>query len=797
MTLVNASLLLGGLGIAIPVVLHLLLRQQPRRMPFPAVRFLQERRESNQRRLRLRHWLLLALRCLLVVGAALALARPSVAAPALGNWLVAALSGCVTLFVAAIAGVAAYERHKRAWVIGFTAATIAMSLVTGTLVVQASGRGSSRLLGDQEAPVAAALVIDTSPRLLYRHENRSLLEVARETAEWLVRQLPEDSDLAIVETRPGTPAYTMDRAAASKALQRLDAAGTTRALPAALEEAIDWAKSSAKQRREIYVLTDLTRAAWPDGVDAARKKLAEADAADVQLYVIDIGVESPRNAALGDVRLSTQSLPPGGELEISADVTGWNLAGRRTVELSFDLPDPSRPVLRDGQPVWPAQTARGQQEIELTEGTSATVSLRVTGLEPGTRHGQLRLIGEDALAADDVRYFTVVVREATPVLVVAPEGAVTRYFVEAVAPSEFQQTGRAPFVCRDVPQSALAQQNLAEYAVVCLLDPSPLTPSDWTALATFVERGGGLGLFLGHNMQADAIARSPEALRVLGGRLVRRWRSPGGDLFLAPDNYDHPITREFRSLATSIPWDQFPVYRHWEMDALEADTRIVCRYGNGKPALLDRTLGQGRVVVMTTPLSDPARPAGREAWNELPTAPDAWPFVVLADQIVQYLDGSRQATNNYLCGQLAVLPQREAEDPERYELFLPSGATQDVAPRGGAVTMKFTDLPGHYRLKGFRNGPVLRGFSANLSAAATNLDRIDRKTLDELLGADRYQFSRTRDEIDRGIGATRVGREFYPYLLVAFAAVFALEHLMASRFYGAKSPSHSPRGSQQ
>ena len=54
MEFVNASLLAGGALVALPIVLHLVMRQQPRQIEFPALRFLHQRREANRRRLRSR-----------------------------------------------------------------------------------------------------------------------------------------------------------------------------------------------------------------------------------------------------------------------------------------------------------------------------------------------------------------------------------------------------------------------------------------------------------------------------------------------------------------------------------------------------------------------------------------------------------------------------------------------------------------------------------------------------------------------------------------------------------------------
>src|SRR5829696_6738730 len=109
MAFINLSLLAGGLCVAIPIVLHLIMRQRPKPMVFPAMRFIQQRRIANQRRLQLRHWLLLALRCGAIGLAALALARPSVASAALSSWLAASFLGVCTL-AAVVVSTAAFAR---------------------------------------------------------------------------------------------------------------------------------------------------------------------------------------------------------------------------------------------------------------------------------------------------------------------------------------------------------------------------------------------------------------------------------------------------------------------------------------------------------------------------------------------------------------------------------------------------------------------------------------------------------------------------------------------------------------
>lgn len=64
-------------AVALPLVLHLLARREPPTVSFPATRYLQSATAEHQRRLRLRHWLLLLLRMLIILALVLAAAGPT------------------------------------------------------------------------------------------------------------------------------------------------------------------------------------------------------------------------------------------------------------------------------------------------------------------------------------------------------------------------------------------------------------------------------------------------------------------------------------------------------------------------------------------------------------------------------------------------------------------------------------------------------------------------------------------------------------------------------------------------
>ena len=215
-------------------------------------------------------------------------------------------------------------------------------------------------------------------------------------------------------------------------------------------------------------------------------------------------------------------------------------------------------------------------------------------------------MGEDGLAADDVRFFTVEVKPAWPVLVVAPKPTQQRalFLTEALAPALLRKRGRARFDCQEIDFEQLPRQALDEYAAVFLLDPPPLEPAVWQKLADYAAGGHGVAIFLGRNARPVDSFNVPAAQQLLPGKLLRQARRPDGKLCLAPHEFEHPVLTAFRRQATAIPWDDFPVFRYWELEPPPPGVGVLLPYIDGRPALLERSLGNGHVLCMTTPVSD-------------------------------------------------------------------------------------------------------------------------------------------------------------------------------------------------
>ena len=784
---------IGSLFVGVPILLHLLMRRKPKPMVFPALRFVRQRQQINQRRMKLRHLLLLLLRCAALVVLAAALARPFVPIASTGNWLLVLGLAAATALVTVLAYVAWSEPGKRGMAIVFTALAAAMIIVLGVAFSFLRSNPSAILVGDAEPPVAAALIVDRSPRMGYQHQNEDRLTRAKTLASWLLGELPKESDLAVVDTTSSRQSFAVDRDTAVNAVEAMEVDFRAIPLPRLLEGSLRLLQESAHPRKEIYVFTDLTEQSWREGGDQLREEM-DALGDDFSVYLVDVGVTNPSNLTLYPPMMSAEQVTPGSAVELNATVSSQEVRGSVDLELVLELPDPNLPMIVNGEPVLPKVETRGRSTVMLDGNSGAEVAFTLRGLNPGTHHGQIRARRDDGLMADNVRYFTLHVGQPWKVLLISEPEIYSEFISGAIAPMAEQVDDDSLFSCETKAPGEVRAGALAEYAAVALVDPHPLGPELWSALESYVSKGGSLTIVLGREATPISDFNSVAALSVLPGRLVRQFRNPGRNNYLTLPVETHPMLGVLRARGTSIPWNNYPVFRHWELDELKQSTAVLLSYTNGLPAVLESKIGNGKVVTITTPFTDPLNVPGRDPWNLLPTGPEPWPYVVLVNELFRYLVSDTATALNYQVGESASVEVGDA-DGARYQLFSPRGTWQPVTPQEGRLQVPLTDTPGVYRVRNTANPERQAGFSVNLAVEATQLTRIDRARLDPLLG-DHYRIAKTQDEIVRDMSEARRGREFYPWLMLCLATVLGLEMLLSNRFYG-DGMTHQQKGGHE
>ena len=111
------------------------------------------------------------------------------------------------------------------------------------------------------------------------------------------------------------------------------------------------------------------------------------------------------------------------------------------MEVFFEKPDNTRPVVVDGELLLPELTRRQRKSLTLSPGDSVPLELPLRDVPTGVHNGQVRVSANDGLRVDDVRYFTLEVRPPHRVLLAAGTGASSNYVKQAIAPDEFVRRG--------------------------------------------------------------------------------------------------------------------------------------------------------------------------------------------------------------------------------------------------------------------------------------------------------------------------------------------------------------------
>lgn len=821
MTFLNATLLLGALAAAIPIALHLLGRKEPRRIPFPATRFLKQRLQSQRRTLQVKRWTLLAMRAALLLLIALALSQPQIHRDVLGRWLGIGVMGLLGLAIGALGLWAIITQQAGRWRWALTAASLLLLLAAGGMAVAVAATGPTPVQSET-APAAVAMLIDNSPTMAYQTDDgETRLEQATDMAAWVLSRYPATSRLAILDRSARPAAFALDANALQKRLTTMQPQQTTRPLGERLEAAVRLLLTSDLPRKTVFVFTDLSAHSWgaEDEAEVARLQTLLTSEPNVALHVIDVGSDRVRNDALQLPQLvdvtPAPDVPSSLTVKVRREVSTGETPGVRTaandtngdngpsgssdaanpaatgaaraVELRMFSNQTGLPAIRDGAVQLPPLQTRDRQ-IVSGDGTAV---LTIPPLPIGTHHGVVELAQDDRLPLDDRRYFTVRVSPPRKILLVADNPDERRVLATMLNVFEAPDP-RCEYEIDFATTATLADRTLANYRAVGLFNPTQPPTLVRDQLDRWVRDGGQLFVALGPALVDDWLndtagvvtTDKPRVEWPLVGNPKRIWRRPDPGTFMQVMQPGHPALSEL-SRTTGAPWSAFRIRHYWQLSDASNWNELTRYAGTEHVALGQRTLGTGRVMVMTTPMPALLPPANR--WNDLGVLgiSDAWPvYLILLQQIFEDLSGGTQAELNVITGEPVALPL-EADAAAQWQLFPPVGPNVPLDRGDDALVPGTPQHAGNYWLRG-ADGSLL-GFSANLAPEQTLLQRVTTEQLETLLGKDRFQLSRDRDEIQLAEGAASDGRPLYALAMLVVMAIFMLEQLLANRFYSGDS----------
>lgn len=737
-------LIAGAALVGLPIVLHLILKQEPKRLVFPAVRFLKLKQKTSERKMRLRHLLLLALRCLLIALFALTLFQP-----------------------------------------------------------RANTAGALNLSGEE--PVAAVFVIDLSPSMGYRGGAVSRLDEARRRALDLLDQLPPSSRVAVLD--PNDPGVTWEPTLldARRRIEGLkEPAGSAPPITTTLATAYQLLRTVDQEIGEgteplprlVAVFGDRAADSWDSARVEELKSLRDAvpKPAPVHLF-FDVGVNDPANVAIVSAEMRPQRLSG------SADAV-LNVVLRAD---GSDVPSGEVTAQLDNGPVQRA-------EVALTTGSPKGVPFRFTDLSTGF-HTVSVSIRDDNLGFDNSRFVTFEVAPRRKILTISDDPRT------AEAWELSHNFGKQEFDCTVVTPDAVP--DLAGYEAVTLLGVRAPPEDLGKKLLEYVETGGGKLVLMpdgpdSTNDRKDAYNETLSALLPAQLGDIREWplrtdpKRPLGVPWNLDDDRDlaHPLLAPLREFKRQGNVDIFDPQRRrvatrYRLSSQPgANAAVVAYYDDADdpsartPALIERAVGAGRVLLLTTRFDFPASAEGPGFWNDYAKLDHSW-ATVLPWMLMRYLCGSPEdAAYNFPAGQdvTVPLPRFPAGAPRTVLVEGPGIAPRDAVVELGErqtelrLTPPKTLAPGTYTVRTPDDAdPWVYQFSLFTPPAESVLSKVPEDAITALFGPDGVA------EVDRDVKfdeliTSRIDRpvELFPYLIALVLLFFALEGLVANRFYRLK-----------
>tara|TARA_R110002111_G_scaffold168038_1_gene233902 strand:+ start:209849 stop:212110 length:2262 start_codon:yes stop_codon:yes gene_type:complete len=733
----NPMMLLGLLGISLPILVHLLSRKRYDIIQWGAMQFLELGRRT-QRRIRLEGWLLLAIRMLLIALITFALARP--------------------------------------WI---------------------SGGFLSKYISTQSRDVV--FVIDGSYSMGWEGADTTPHSAAIQWVHRFLEELNPGDTISIIDARNQprliTESPTHQFEAVREKLNQLPPPSGSSNLANSISKAIQTLGKTSNLEREIIVLTDDQAFGWTPQDTILWEQvndLLQQSAVPINLWATNVA---------GEKNQGLQSNLRVDKLTVSREVCVENLPVIISTTIRYDGAEPTRicPVYFevDGQRIKEKTQSikienHGEAAVEFQyrfdkEGTHVISVVLDADQLPGDDRSDAALHVTSALP--------VLLVDGTP------DFDATRSEVFFANLALMAPTNRTPWIQTSViEKEQLTPEILKNQAVVILANVDTFTEVQAGALIDFVNHeGGGVMIALGDQINPEQYQKllfHPAGLMPL--KIKSLESNPGvefGNLIqIKPDSLQTPWLTRFRgAYANGLTsarfnqwWDVSPTNaappppkddQTEKPEALPQSAPLeIARLTNEKPLMLFMNHPRGRVLLMTSSLD--------ADWNNLPAKPDYVPF--LHEAVFELSSG--RVFRNINTDEPIVVPVPANTTMDQFDFLDPNQkpATGRIVPSAHGATFhcENTSLPGVYSLNPkagketeLKADRIVVNFDRSESDL-TPLSEAQQKTLSEEC---HLTFFKTLDELKQAMFSDVSETEFWRILLLIFLLLMVGEMFLTRR----------------
>ena len=710
---------LSALPLALaPLVLHLFDRRRKVAIEWGAMQFLVEATTQRTNARRVRHWLLLLLRMLAVAALVMALARPMLP----GHWF-----------------------------------------------------GSS----EQSETI---LIIDNSMSTQRNVQDRTLFAGLIERAREELNKLPAGSVVRVLQASPYpiwvTPHELRVQGSISEELERqLAGVQPTSAgsdLLASLFTACQADLVEKTRKRNLILVTDGQAADWKTSDNSGWKRLQEtlqSASIPTQLQIAEVRPSnlSTRNVAVNFLKSSKVLAGVDQSFTLTAQIQNYAAAESSECRLKWTIA---------GQEI-------GVSDIpSLPSGNTHEATFRHTFERPGVYSVSCELTDEGARAIDDLApdnqaAVVIEVREEVPVLIVEsaseqPEVLRDSFFVQTAmgwidGEALEQHSVFRPVIVAPEDLESIA---LAEFRAVIVPSLTQLSQPVVDRLKAFALNGGGIWIAMGPRADVEMFNQylfdAGDGLSLLAVDGIVAEDDVKKSPVISTPQRNHPATMELAD-ASRLDTTDIRVRRRFRFVQPSQNTDVSSLLGlsNGEPLAVEKSVGQGRVIVMAIPLT-------MRDWSDLAKSQA---FVVMIQDWLNYLTQPQSTRHNLLPGDPIVLHLPDGNHRDAF-LKTPVGDPIELAAEplldGVMFRSTRTILPGHYELQLGLSGDTIP-FQVQRTLAESDLSDLtdnDRQLLKQTAGL-------TQNLLSDGMSGHSHRDPVWPMLLMLLIAFMSAELVLS------------------
>jgi hypothetical protein len=366
---------------------------------------------------------------------------------------------------------------------------------------------------------------------------------------------------------------------------------------------------------ELHLFSDMQRTAMP-------ANFADVILPDNVTLILHSVAQGPSSA-----NWTIESVEAPAEL---SDPKNLRRSRVRAVVAGFSTPQATKTVslLVNGRTI-------ASRKVDVPANGRATVEFAPLDVEYGFNRCEVRIESGDGFPADDASAFAVRRSDPERVLFVhaAGDARSATYFGAALG-----SAAQSSFVLQSTSTEQTTDLDPSKFAFVVLSDTGALPSIFEHALMQYVAKGGGVLIALGTNATRHA------TMPLWGGEVkdVRNYAHTGSVTAVGQIAFSDPALEQVQPIHDNGGWHEVKVFYAAAVDPGQA--RVAARLADGTPFLLDKQIGEGRVLLVTSGFEN--------LTNDLPLHPV---FVAFVDHAAQYLSGLQRLTGSTLVDSIVQL----------------------------------------------------------------------------------------------------------------------------------------------